>query len=66
VGFGPEGDDQEWILLVENLANMGSFSWDTTDQLSGEEYRILFRAEDSEGYYGEAVSSAFGIANADE
>lgn len=59
-----QGSDQEWGLLVENLANMGSFSWDTTEQPSGDGYQLLVRAADSYGYVGEAVSSVFTINHA--
>ncbi len=64
--FISRGDEQEWILLIENLANMGSFSWDTTVHSSGEDYRLLIRAEDLEGYFGEDASVVFEISNADE
>ena len=56
-----EGGD--WIQLIENLVNAGSFSWDTSTHSSGDTYRILVRALDLEGYFGEAVSPVFEIAN---
>jgi hypothetical protein len=64
--FISRGDEQEWILLIENLANLGSFSWDTTGYASGDTYRLLIRATDPEGYFGEAPSAVFEISNADE
>ena len=64
--FLSQGDENEWILLIENLANMGSFSWDTTEYASGDTYRLLVRAADPEGYFGEAPSVVFEISNADE
>ena len=56
-----EGD--EWILVIENIANTESFAWDTTAHPSGDSYRIRIRALDLEGYFGEAVSPIFEIAN---
>ena len=64
--FISQGDEAEWALLIEKLANMGSFSWDTTGTDSGEDYRLLLRAEDAEGYVGEAVSGVFEIKNTSE
>ncbi|MFC2095481.1 lamin tail domain-containing protein [Candidatus Bipolaricaulota bacterium] len=58
-----EGDD--WSILIENLANTGSFTWDTTAHPSGDKYRLLVRALDPEGYVGEATSPLFVIANGD-
>ncbi|MBE0635126.1 lamin tail domain-containing protein, partial [Candidatus Bipolaricaulota bacterium] len=64
--FISQGDENEWILLIENLANTGSFSWDTTEYASGDTYRLLVRAADPEGYFDEAPSVVFEISNADE
>ena len=64
--FISQGDEAEWVVVIENLANMGSFSWDTTGTDSGEEYSLLLRAEDAEGYFGEAESGTFGIKNTSE
>jgi lamin tail-like protein len=63
--ISPSAEDG-WILVIENLANMGSFSWDTTQYSSAESYRLLIRATDPEGYVGESMSVVFEIANADE
>lgn len=54
-------EEDDWTVLIENLANTGSFSWDTTAHPSGGEYRILIRASDPEGFFGEAVSPVFEI-----
>ncbi|MBU1049865.1 lamin tail domain-containing protein [Candidatus Bipolaricaulota bacterium] len=63
--LSPNGED-EWDLLIENLANAGSFSWDTTTVPSANGYRLKVRATDPEGYMGEAVSLAFDVSNAGE
>ena len=55
-----EGD---WRLLVENLANTGSFVWDTSSVGSHDAVRLLIRAIDPDGYIGEVVSPVFEIAN---
>ncbi len=57
-------DEGDWTLLIENLANMGSFAWNTTEQPSMHGYRLIIRATDPEGYVGEAISEEFEIANA--
>ena len=59
-----EGTD--WVLVIENIVNTGSFPWDTTAFASGGEYLLRIRALDSEGYIGEAVSAVFEIANGAE
>ncbi|MBE0634849.1 lamin tail domain-containing protein [Candidatus Bipolaricaulota bacterium] len=56
-----DNDGEDWTLLIENLANTGSFSWDTSMVPSGTDYRLLFRAADSEGYVGESISPSFEI-----
>ena len=53
----------DWILVIENIVNTGSFAWDTTAFDSGREYLLKIRAMDLEGYIGEAVSPMFEIAN---
>jgi len=57
-------EDNEWSLLIENLANMGSFAWDTTTLASASGYRLLIQATDPEGYIGQATTEPFEIANA--
>lgn len=59
-----EGTD--WVLVIENIVNTGSFPWDTTAFASGGEYLLKIRALDLEGYIGEAVSAVFEIANGTE
>jgi len=61
--FVAADEGAEWVLLIENIVNTGSFAWDTTLHPSGDTYRILVRALDLEGYVGEAISPVFGIAN---
>ena len=56
-----EGDD--WVIMIENIVNTGSFAWDTTAFATGEKYLLKIRALDLEGYFGEAVSPVFEIAN---
>jgi hypothetical protein len=56
------GDEEEWTVLGDNLANTGSFAWDTTAHPTGDAYRILVRAQDPQGYVGEARSPEFAIA----
>jgi len=58
-------EEEDWVLVIENLANMGSFSWDTAEHGSSDTVRLLIRAADPEGYVGEAVSVVFEISNAD-
>lgn len=59
-------EEEDWVLVIENLANMGSFSWDTAEHDSSDTVRLLIRAADPEGYVGEAVSVVFEISNTDE
>jgi len=54
-------NDEEWVPLVENLANTGSYAWDTNAQASGGMYRLRIGAVDLDGYVGTAVSVTFGI-----
>lgn len=56
-------EDNDWVLVIENIVNTGSFPWDTTAHASGDKVRLLVRASDSEGYFGEAASPMFEIAN---
>jgi Lamin Tail Domain len=57
-------EEEDWVLVIENLANMGSFSWDTGNHDSSNTVRLLVRAVDPEGYAGEAISVVFEISNA--
>jgi len=61
--FVAADEDTDWVLVIENIVNTGSFAWDTTAHTSGDRYRIRIRALDLEGYIGEAVSPLFEIAN---
>jgi len=61
--FVSANEDTDWVLVIENIANTGSFAWDTTAHPSGDKYRIRIRALDLEGYFGEAVSPLFEIAD---
>ena len=61
--FVSADEDTDWVLVIENIVNTGSFAWDTTAHTSGDRYRIRIRALDLEGYIGEAVSPLFEIAN---
>jgi len=61
--FVSANEDTDWVLVIENIVNTGSFAWDTTAHPSGDTYRIRIRALDLEGYPGEAVSPLFEIAN---
>lgn len=61
--FVSANEDTEWVLVIENIVNTGSFAWDTTAHPSGDKYRIRIRALDLEGYSGEAVSPLFEILN---
>jgi hypothetical protein len=56
-------EDEGWNVLIDNLANTGSFSWDTAAHPSGDGYRLLIRALDPEGFIGEVASPAFEILN---
>ena len=56
-------EDTDWVLVIENIVNTGSFAWDTRAHPSGDTYRIRIRALDLEGYSADAVSPLFEIAN---
>jgi len=53
--------DGEWDVLIENLANTGSYAWDTGGHAAGEDYRLSVQALDAEGYAGADVSPVFSI-----
>jgi hypothetical protein len=46
-------EDGDRVVLAENLANTGSFAWDTTGVANGE-YRLEVSAEDGDGHIGPA------------
>ena len=54
---------ETWAPLVENLANAGSFAWDTSHHENGDQYGIRVVAVDLDGYTTQAVSEALRIAN---
>jgi len=53
--------DDEWELVVENLANTGSFLWNTAAGSAEGECRLRLVVTDPEGHVGEAISPAFRI-----
>jgi len=61
--FISANEDTDWVLVIENIVNTGSFAWDTTAFAAGEQYSLKIRVLDLEGYFGEAVSPLFEIAN---
>jgi len=52
-----------WETLAENLANGGSYAWDTRQFPDGDAVRIEVVAEDSDGRRGEATSPPFTVRN---
>lgn len=56
-----EDGGASWFRLIENLANTGSYSWNTGGVTAGDDYRLRIRAHDSDGYEGVAISPTFRI-----
>lgn len=56
-------DGETYEMLVENLANGGSYAWDTTLHPNGDRIRLKIVAEDGSGYRGEAESPVFTVRN---
>jgi len=54
---------ETWTALAANLANSGSYAWDTVTQANTDEVRVRIVAEDSDGRRGSAMSPAFTIRN---
>jgi hypothetical protein len=54
---------ETWDLLIDGLANSGSYAWDTANHRNGESYRLRIVATDSDGNSGEAESPPFAIEN---
>ncbi len=54
---------ETWVILVGNLANGGSYAWDTTLHPDGDQVRLRVVAEDVDGYRGEAESPVLTIRN---
>ncbi|MFC2077532.1 lamin tail domain-containing protein [Candidatus Bipolaricaulota bacterium] len=52
---------ESWSLLVENLANVGRYPWDTSDLPSGDGFILRLVVEDPDGHLGETVSGPFAI-----
>jgi hypothetical protein len=58
-------DGEQWEPLVDNLANAGSYAWDTTAYPNGDGYRLRLVVTDADGNSAEAVSGALSLANSD-
>jgi len=56
-------DGETWDLLIDGLANSGSYAWDTANHQNGDAYMLKIVASDADGNSGEAVSTAFAIGN---
>ena len=52
-----------WFELANNLANSGTYSWNTTLDADSATYRIKIVATDGFGAQGEATSGTFAIDN---
>ena len=54
---------ETWIVVVENLANGGSYAWDTTLHPNADQALLRVIAKDGDGYRGMAVSPVLSIRN---
>jgi len=54
---------ETWEVLVGNLANGGSYAWDTALHPDGDRVRLRVAAEDADGYRGAAESPVLTIRN---
>jgi hypothetical protein len=54
---------ETWAVLVDNLANGGSYAWDTALHPDGDRVRLRVTAEDADGYRGTAESPVLTIRN---
>ena len=54
---------ETWAILVGNLANGGSYAWDTTLHPDGDRVLLKVLAEDVDGHRGEAKSPPLTIQN---
>jgi len=52
---------EEWTVLVENLANQGSFQWDCSSFAKGVAYEVRVSARDWEDRVGAATSTPFTL-----
>jgi hypothetical protein len=52
-----------WAPLVENLANSGSYAWDTRAVPDGEAYALKVLATDRDAHSGVMVSPPFSVSN---
>jgi len=57
---------ESWDLLIGNLANVGRYSWDTSDLPSGDGFMLRVVVEDRDGYSGEAISGPFAIESEED
>jgi len=57
---------EDWNRIIDNLANTGTFPWDTTALTPGTTYQLRIHATDFEGYFGEATSPLFEIAHSED
>ncbi len=63
VEWSPD-DGESWEPIAANLANGGSYAWDTTACADGETVRVRVVAEDAAGLRGYAVSPTLAVRNA--
>jgi len=56
-------EGETWDILVGNLANGGSYAWDTTVHPDGDRVLLKIFAEDVDGHRGAAESPLFTIRN---
>ena len=52
-----------WGSLIGNLANGGSYPWDTRGLANGEAYQLRVTATDRDGHAGAAMSPVFSVTN---
>jgi len=62
IELSTDGGDS-WSVLVENLANGGSYAWDTTLHPDGDDIVLRVVSIDPDGYRGTAESPKVAIAN---
>jgi len=64
IELSTDGGDS-WSVLVENLANGGSYAWDTTLHPDGDDIVLRVVSVDPDGHRGAAESPKIAIANGD-